>query len=924
MWFKSPGINVSIDIQGNVQNSEIVGVKIEGTDGKSRHITSQLFRYIFVEYLGLPSLSEIQTRLVINKAIRKGQYLEGVGVDFLWRQLTHHFRRNILDLDADDIYHHYAEYFSFIDSSEEDADVTRKIALFPSEGVVVQFHKVQLCPFVNRTPGFRYVYPRTSQHPPATRMMFADNPLSRHLIEDRLAGWEHAVVTQLGLGDIRFRSIDAKYLLNVVPTPSEYAISRYRLEPRIIMEEFFKPESFTSFSYDHTSFGFPLVVTSSVYESISGFLDEYGALYAEEVTGVLQNATPQMFLNWMAGIPKVAIYVENRSSIKGVRKPVPFAASAWSLVTNPQENHYLYAYWPFFVGLKNYQETIRYATGFIKQEMAKYGFEPIFEFDSAYNWFSNRTPFTPDNIVDLYKSIQAKDRLVLQEQKQELTRASQISTQGYLNSLQDSYPNPDVEEWTNKLYDADLLCNEALVEMRFNQPRLAQQKLMASISIPCHYTWSRFFNGISLYFSDEKSAALSWLHQAIEYAVDDLLQNNDQDNSRTYHGIADQYSAWYVMIWLWYDFVRHELKISPMDVGHFSPAPADPIQTHRPHLSEETLEPWRVYLGSLKKHQWSTLVSIDQVWNSWFGTTLILPFQKDLDWLFQHIQATSNDSTGQIPGNLEYTPDWPLLRTLANAIIDSPTGKLLLTYPRWSSPTLQKIHEGDADIALAYLTSSHWRERRVAQERAADIGDVAKLLTILELAEPAMQRSMTYILALIAYRRPVERPPITTALLKQLRSAQTDYILLETIHACAVTSDPSTIEPLIKLLMQEEYGGVRVEAISKALISLGKMSAAPLVDLLTDTTSKVYRVSNILEEIGSDAQPALIEGLSHPSPDVRETCAFTLARVGNEQCLPALKKLIKNDRSKTRYGKNVASMAQYAISRIQERIDRKE
>ncbi len=126
---------------------------------------------------------------------------------------------------------------------------------------------------------------------------------------------------------------------------------------------------------------------------------------------VLQSVPHHTPLTWPTGIPKLVLYIGDRSSIKGIGKPFPIFASAWSVVTNSQGDRYQYAYWPFLVGTENYQKTILDATSIIKYYMAESALEPIFEFDYKYNWFSDQTPFTPDNIVDLYKSIKIKDKM---------------------------------------------------------------------------------------------------------------------------------------------------------------------------------------------------------------------------------------------------------------------------------------------------------------------------------------------------------------------------------------------------------------------------------------------------------------------------------------------------------------------------------
>src|SRR5262249_20074272 len=161
---------------------------------------------------------------------------------------------------------------------------------------------------------------------------------------------------------------------------------------------------------------------------------------------------------------------------------------------------------------------------------------------------------------------------------------------------------------------------------------------------------------------------------------------------------------------LWFDYVRRELNVSQAEVGHFSPAHKrgerywvavyplgenDSWRYHNGSLwtehiyeNEENEGVWRVDLGSIS--------GIYQIWSVWFGTAIEIPFERQL------LGDFSEKSAGT---------DWPLLLEIfaAGGIYDG----LTLTYPRWSTPALQSLKSGDHKLALRYIMSLKWRERRL-------------------------------------------------------------------------------------------------------------------------------------------------------------------------------------------------------------------
>ena len=70
-------VNVNINVAGNVVNSEITGVSFSDSEGWSKSFAGDgLFTKVFTEFLGLPSLQELETRLDVWFAKRRGAFDE--------------------------------------------------------------------------------------------------------------------------------------------------------------------------------------------------------------------------------------------------------------------------------------------------------------------------------------------------------------------------------------------------------------------------------------------------------------------------------------------------------------------------------------------------------------------------------------------------------------------------------------------------------------------------------------------------------------------------------------------------------------------------------------------------------------------------------------------------------------------------------
>ena len=104
------------------------------------------------------------------------------------------------------------------------------------------------------------------------------------------------------------------------------------------------------------------------------------------------------------------------------------------------------------------------------------------------------------------------------------------------------------------------------------------------------------------------------------------------------------------------------------------------------------------------------------------------------------------------------------------------------------------------------------------------------------------------------------------------------------------------------------------------LVSLGAAALPALFNALNPEGPWLiaYRAAEILGEIGDRraAQP-LINALNHPNSNVRWSVVRSLSVVGNTRALFALRKIAREDRSKTTWGESIAGVAQSAIDQMQ-------
>lgn len=149
--------------------------------------------------------------------------------------------------------------------------------------------------------------------------------------------------------------------------------------------------------------------------------------------------------------------------------------------------------------------------------------------------------------------------------------------------------------------------------------------------------------------------------------------------------------------------------------------------------------------------------------------------------------------------------------------------------------------------------------------------------------------------------------------------------LLQTVSDTSKTAPIATSGPLFDrcITLVQALGDPDNPAhihAAEELVALGPVALPALLPALNPDGSwlTAYRAAEVLGEIGDRrAAPALIDALSHPNSNVRWSVVRALSTVGNTRALFALRRLAREDRSKTSWGESVAGVAQSAIDQMQ-------
>jgi hypothetical protein len=162
---------------------------------------------------------------------------------------------------------------------------------------------------------------------------------------------------------------------------------------------------------------------------------------------------------------------------------------------------------------------------------------------------------------------------------------------------------------------------------------------------------------------------------------------------------------------------------------------------------------------------------------------------------------------------------------------------------------------------------------------------------------------------------------------RSARATASSYLdkLLQTVSNTSQTAPITTSGPMFDrcLMLVQALGDPDNPAhihAAEELVALGPVALPALIPALNPDGPwlTAYRAAEVLGEIGDRrAAPALVDALNHPNSNVRWSVVRALSAVGNTRALFALRRLAREDRSKTSWGESVAGVAQSAIDQMQ-------
>jgi hypothetical protein len=373
---------VEINVYGDAINSTIVGIDL----GKRSFKTSDgLFRKVLFEYLGLPTLREVATRVDLNLAksrnhVRTFDFAKSSSLLRLWMAvLQDHYGfadPSTFMLDAYDAR-------GQMRSSKKWTEAEKPLFT----GTWVRLKNLQLSSFVNRAPGKFFLGGwRFQQGHDA-------NEVGKFPVSQRMWTWEDYAVRTIGIGDVRLGPLDGFVMLQA-GCPSNAATSATDAGGATL-----------------SPLGFPVLVEERLYKRVKPMIDEYGVVFLDEFMGQLAPAPENTGLIWAPGIPKSCLVAVDRASISEPSIPRKAFSSIWTVATNDDRSHFHYCVWGFQVGEKGYRAGVKAAADTIAKAMAKRRLHALFECDCEQNWFSEAAEFGPDQIKALAKHVARQERL---------------------------------------------------------------------------------------------------------------------------------------------------------------------------------------------------------------------------------------------------------------------------------------------------------------------------------------------------------------------------------------------------------------------------------------------------------------------------------------------------------------------------------
>lgn len=138
----------------------------------------------------------------------------------------------------------------------------------------------------------------------------------------------------------------------------------------------------------------PVMMSSGAYDKIQGTIEDYGAVFLEEIRGIVQEIPQEILrqrkgapsLEWGTGIPRVALGVESRLLLKHPGTPDTGSAYAWTAVQHKSIPYYCTG--AFRIGRRDYEARIKEAVNEMRMELDTLEGDPLFDFDECRPRFS--------------------------------------------------------------------------------------------------------------------------------------------------------------------------------------------------------------------------------------------------------------------------------------------------------------------------------------------------------------------------------------------------------------------------------------------------------------------------------------------------------------------------------------------------------
>jgi DNA-directed RNA polymerase subunit RPC12/RpoP len=188
------------------------------------------------------------------------------------------------------------------------------------------------------------------------------------------------------------------------------------------------------------------------------------------------------------------------------------------------------------------------------------------------------------------------------------------------------------------------------------------------------------------------------------------------------------------------------------------------------------------------------------------------------------------------------------------------------------------------DIDVGPRARTRNRQVLADSEIGPNADAVTKSLSQLQARETHVRKNG---LARLVRTEPDDRLPDVVKSVLPLLEDDDSFLVSDAIKALAVWNSPEVVPPLIKLTRDDRFG-VRHEAIK----ALGKIKDPRGVEpILQRIKQDGFEVADALEEIGSIAEPALIERLTNPDSEIRRQVCDILKVIGGKATLNAMKAL---------------------------------